>query len=152
MLRASITLTVHGDAELRFPYSPDFIADLKGHIPLHGRRWTPEGKFWWIGAAYVDLAARLAEGYFAVDHIDAPRADQQRAYTAPPPPRPLHPDPFATLHLLPSAPPELIEAAARTLAKLHHPDLRPPAEQALATLAMARINRAVEDLRRRGVA
>lgn len=152
MSRASITLTAHGDAELRFPYSPDFIEDLKGHIPLHGRRWTPEGKFWWIEAAYVNLAARLAEGYFEVDHIDAPRAGQQRAYTAPPPPRPLHPDPYATLHLLSSAPPELIEAAARALAKLHHPDLKPAHEKARATATMARINRAAEDLRRRGVA
>ncbi len=153
MQRASITLTAHGDAELRFPYSPDFIEDLKGHIPLHGRRWTPEGKFWWIGSAYVNLAARLAAGYFEVDPIDAPGAGRQRAYTAPPPPRPLHPDPHATLHLLPSAPPELIEAAARALAKVHHPDLKPEAEKARATLAMAKINRAVEELRRqRGAA
>ncbi len=151
MLRASLTLTTLGDAELRFPYRPDFIEELKRHIPLHGRRWTPEGKFWWIGSAYVNLAARLAAGYFEVDHIDAPRAGQ-RAYTAPPPPRPLHPDPYVTLHLLPSAPPELVEAAARTLAKLYHPDLKPAAEQTRATATMAKINRAVEDLRRRGVA
>lgn len=152
MLRASLTLTAHGDAEIRFPYSPDFIEDLKRHIPLHGRRWTPEGKFWWIGSAYVNLAARLAAGYFEVDHIAAHRAGQ-RAYTAPPPPpRPLHPDPYVTLHLLPSAPPELVEAATRTLAKLHHPDLKPATEKALATATMAKINRAAEDLRRRGVA
>lgn len=152
MHRATITLTLDGDGELRFPFCPDFIEDLKRQIPAHSRRWTPAGKFWWIEAAYVNLAARIAAGYFEVDRIDAPRADQQRADTAPPPPRPLHPDPYATLHLLPSAPPELIEAAARTLAKLFHPDLKPEHEQALATATMARINRAAEDLRRRGVA
>ena len=30
---------------------------------------------------------------------------------------------FATLHLLPSAPPELVQAAHRTLVKIHHPDV-----------------------------
>ncbi len=155
MQQATITLTALGDAHLRFPFSQELVDELKAQIPAHCRAWTPQTKTWFIAAAYVNLAARLAAGYFDVEHIDAPRS-QHRASSAPPPPpppRPLHPDPFATLHLLPSAPRELIEAAARTLAKLHHPDLRPPAEQALATLAMARINRAVEDLRRvRGVA
>ena len=153
MRQATITLTELGDAHLRFPFSQELVADLKRQIPAHCRAWTPEAKYWWIASGYVNLAARLAEGYFDVEHIDAPRAQQQSYYTPPPPPRPLHPDPFATLHLLPSAPPELIEAAARSLAKLHHPDLRPEHEKALATAKMAQINRAVEDLRRRrGVA
>ncbi|MDB5478829.1 MAG: hypothetical protein JWM96_1324 [Alphaproteobacteria bacterium] len=151
MRQATITLTALGDAHLRFPFSQELVDDLKAQIPAHCRAWTPQTKTWWIAASFVNLAARLAEGYFDVEHIDAPQA-RQRAYTAPPP-RPLHPDPFATLHLLPSAPPELIEAAARSLAKLFHPDLKPEHEKALATAKMAQINRAVEDLRRRrGVA
>jgi hypothetical protein len=153
MQQATITLTELGDAHLRFPYSPLLVDDLKRQIPKSCRAWTPEAKYWWIEAPYVNLAARLAEGYFDVEYIDAPQAQQHTSSAAPPPPRPLHPDPFATLHLLPSAPPELIEAAARTLAKIHHPDLRPEHEKALATATMARINRAAEDLRRRrGVA
>lgn len=149
MQQATITLTALGDAHLRFPYSPELVADLKRQIPAHCRAWTPVGKYWFIASGYVNLAARLAEGYFDVEHIDAP-TPQQRSHSSPPPlPRPLHPDPFATLHLLPSAPPELIEAAARALAKLHHPDLRPEHEKTLATAKMAQINRAVEDLRRR---
>jgi len=151
MHQATITLTERGDAHLRFSFSQGLVDELKAQIPAHCRAWTPQTKTWFIAAAYVNLAVRLAAGYFDVEHIDAPRP-QHRASDAPPP-RPLHPDPFATLHLLPSAPPELIEAAYRTLVKLNHPDVRPAHEQALATITMARINRAVEDLRRvRGVA
>lgn len=146
---ASITLTEFGDAHLRFPFSQDLVADLKRQIPTHCRAWTPELKYWWIESDYVNLAARLAESYFDVEYIDAPRPQQHTSSAPPPPPRPLHLDPYETLHLLPSAPPELIEAAARALAKLHHPDLRPEHEKALATMTMARINRAAEDLRRR---
>ncbi len=153
MQQATITLTEHGDARLRFPFCQGLVDELKAQIPAHCRAWTPQTKTWFIAAPYVNRAARLAEGYFDVEYIDAPQAQQDTSSAAPPPPRPLHPDPYATLHLLPSAPPELIEAAARALAKIHHPDLRPEHEKALATATMARINRAAEDLcRRRGVA
>ena len=153
MQRATFTLSSNGDGNLRFPYNPDLVEELKLHIPKPCRKWSPEAKVWWIAAEYVNLASRLAEGYFDVDHIDAPGSHQQsRAAPPPPPPRPLHADPYEVLHLRSSAPPELVAAAARTLAKIHHPDLKPEHEKALATTAMARINRAVEDLRRRGVA
>jgi len=41
--------------------------------------------------------------------------------STPPPLRKTDPS-YATLHLLPSAPPELVDAAYRCLARLHHPD------------------------------
>ena len=148
MQRATFTLTELGDALLRFPFNQDLVIDLKAQIPIHDRRWTPEGKFWWIAADYVNLAAHLAENYFEVDFIDASEP-RQHSRTTPPPPRPLHADPYEVLHLRPSAPPELVAAAARALAKLCHPDLKPEHEKAVATAAMARINRAAEDLRRR---
>jgi hypothetical protein len=148
MQRATMTFTPEGDGHLRFPYAahgPLLVADLKRQIPPHGRAWNPEGKYWWIAAGYVNLAVRITEGYFYdLDCEDAPRHR-----SAPPPPRPLHADPYEVLHLRPTAPPEVIEAAARALAKLHHPDLRPEHEKAFATTTMARINRAAEDLRRR---
>ncbi len=154
MPRASITLTDLDDGHLRFPYSAGLVANLKSQIPSHARAWTPEGRYWWVEAAYINLAVRLAQLYFPdLDCREDPTA-QQQAHSAPGrPPRPLHPDPYTTLHFLPSAPLELIEAAARALAKLHHPDLKPDHEKALATATMARINRAIEDLRRaRGAA
>lgn len=149
MQNATIALTGTGDGNLRFPYSPDLVEELKLQIPKHCRAWSPEAKVWWIAAAYVNLAARLAEGYFEVDFIDAPRPHQRASSAPPPPTRPLHADPYEVLHLHPTAPPELVAAAARALAKIHHPDLKPAHEKAVATVAMARINRAAEDLLRK---
>jgi hypothetical protein len=48
---------------------------------------------------------------------------------------------FATLHLLPTAPPELVQAAHRTLVKVHHPDVGGD------TQVMTRINLAVQKIR-----
>jgi hypothetical protein len=49
---------------------------------------------------------------------------------------------FATLHLLPTAPPELVQAAHRTLVKIHHPDVAGGDGQ-----TMVRINLALERIR-----
>ncbi len=46
--------------------------------------------------------------------------------------------PFTTLHLLPSAPPELVKAAYKTLAKIYHPDVQGDSAK------MIEINRAFE--------
>lgn len=48
--------------------------------------------------------------------------------------------PYTVLHLLPTAPPELVKASYRTLASLHHPD------KGGDTAIMAKINEAYEDL------
>jgi len=53
---------------------------------------------------------------------------------------------YARLHLLPSAPPELVTAAYRTLTTLHHPD------HGGDTSAMIAINQAVATLRTRRTA
>jgi len=155
MPRASITLTDLGDGHLRFPYSADLVADLKSHIPTHARAWTPEAKYWWIEATYVDLAARLARRYFPdLDYRDSPDRHRDARRPPPPPPRPTPPaDPFAILHLLPTAPLELVEAAGRTLAKMCHPDVQPPEQRLIATHQMQQINEALDRVRRlRGVA
>lgn len=52
------------------------------------------------------------------------------------------PDPFELLHVTPDAPPEVIAAAFRALAKLYHPDRNGQ----LATSRMAAINAAYERL------
>ena len=49
---------------------------------------------------------------------------------------------FAALHLLPSAPPELVQAAHRTLVKIHHPDVAGGDGQ-----RMVQINLALERIR-----
>ncbi len=54
----------------------------------------------------------------------------------------MQPDPFDVLHITPDAPPEVISAAYRALAKLYHPDRKGQ----LATSRMAAINAAFERL------
>jgi curved DNA-binding protein CbpA len=50
-------------------------------------------------------------------------------------------DPYIVLHLRPTAPPELVNAAHKVLAKLNHPDAGGD------TITMQRINSAVESIR-----
>ncbi len=153
MPRATATLRPNGDVELRFPFDPLFVERLKA-LPPHARKWCPELRCWWVASPYVDRAAHLFEMFFPDgEFVDAPgfraRASDQRV---PPPPRPPD-DPYRVLHLLPSAPLDLVEAAGRTLAKLYHPDKRPEGERALATVEMQRINGALDRVRRlRGAA
>lgn len=82
------------------------------------------------------------------DHDDPP---------PPPPPPPPRDDPprwrfsgqdrhYATLHLLPSAPRQVVEAAYRALAKLHHPDLAPVERKEAATTTMQAVNEAYRAL------
>ncbi len=66
--------------------------------------------------------------------------DYEAEWTPPPPPRPKPVDPYTALHLLPSAPAELVKAAYRTLAQIHHPDRGGDTE------AMQRINDAYRRL------
>jgi hypothetical protein len=49
-------------------------------------------------------------------------ADPEAEWTPPPPPRPKPVDPYTALHLLPSAPPEVVKAVYKVLAMKHHPD------------------------------
>jgi DnaJ-class molecular chaperone len=54
-----------------------------------------------------------------------------------PPPQSIA-SPFQTLYLLPNAPPEVVKASYKALAKIHHPDARGNSEKMIA------INRAFE--------
>ncbi len=115
------------------------LAVVKG-LPPEQRRWLPNLRCWWVGSdAAMTLIDRfpplweyLADRVNADDHYqgqERQRRENQRT-------GPLHRqasdwgmsvpahvrDAFALLHLTPSAPPELVAAARRVLARLHHPD------------------------------
>ena len=125
-----------GAVTLTFPYDAYLVDALKVAIPGHARAYDPAAKSWTITPAYAHVAARLMHDVFPdVETVGA---------TNPPPfdhGRPARDDPWATLHLLPSAPPELVSAAHRCLAKLTHPDVGGD------TALMQRINGAVESIR-----
>jgi hypothetical protein len=114
--RATCRLTAFGEAVLSFPYSAAMVAALKAAIPYRFRDWDPVGKTWTIDPAYVDVAMEMLLEHF-VD-AETPR----RGRTRPTPAAPPAGNPFAVLHLLPSAPREVIDASFRALAKSCHPD------------------------------
>jgi hypothetical protein len=137
------------EVELSTPYNADFVAALKGAIPARHRRWDPESKAWSVfgnSRQWADHAVALLLDYFPNAHI-AERPERTPGPWQACPPHALATDPdFAALHLLPSAPPALVVAAYKILAKYCHPDRGGTEEQ------MRSLNLAMDHLRQRGAA
>jgi len=125
-----------GAAVLTFPFDRWLVDALKAEIPGHARTYDSTAKSWTIMAAYAHVAARLMHDVFP---------DVEIVGAATPPPfdhgRPTGGDPYVVLHLRPTAPPELVSAAHKVLARLYHPDAGG------STVVMQRINGAVEQIR-----
>ncbi len=144
----------NGAVWITFPYAAEFITVLKDRIPAGCREWHPDRKAWWIHALYAARAIDLMRDWWPSVEVIRPGqhagAENTRRYWTPPPP-PSPPPPreaaYRTLHLLPSAPPELVEAAGRALARIYHPDLKPEHERLMATARMAAVNNALDTLR-----
>lgn len=97
----------------------EVIQGLKDCVDPAYRRWQPSAKSWRI----------LPEGQLLVmDWLNVCRSrfsaqvswSKQRGEVWRPPAQKV--DPFSVLHLLPTAPPEVVKAAYKALAQLHHPD------------------------------
>ncbi len=109
-----------GSVTLWFPYNPALVQRIKG-IPIRYRRYDPDDDHsWQVWSPYVDSALRA----FFDFHMGAPGYDEEppRSYTKP------HAwqgsgDPYAILHLQPTAPRSVVDAAYRALAKENHPDI-----------------------------
>lgn len=102
----------NGDLELHFPYDYLLVDALKTEFPSYARRYNPDDKTWTVSQPYVAHAESLLRWRFPEARIERPDTDGR-----------FRPEqPFAVLHLLPTAPPELIDGAYRILARLHHPD------------------------------
>lgn len=114
------------------------IRKLKDAVPSDRRSYDPEAREWRINTkARKDFRVWLAfmtTVYGA--SIEFPYVDDI-------PPQKSHypPDAFAVLHLLPSAPPEVIKASYRALSHLFHPD-----KASGDTAAMQRINDAYRQI------
>ena len=125
-----------GAVILTFPFDRWLVDALKAEIPGHARTYDPTAKSWTITPAYAHVASQLMHDVFP---------DVEIVGAATPPPfdrgRPSSDDPWTILHLRPTAPPELVTAAHRCLAKLHHPDAGGN------TATMQAINHAVESIR-----
>jgi len=125
-----------GAVILTFPFDAWLVESLKAEIPGHARTYDPVAKSWTVAPAYAGIAIRLmCQAFVDVEIIDAAagptfdRGENPREAA------------LVVLHLLPTAPPELVTAAHRCLAKLHHPDAGG------STAVMQRINSAVESIR-----
>jgi hypothetical protein len=121
MHTAVVHFSESGSCYISTPYDANFVADLKSAIPPFAREWTASGKKWRIAPDWADVAIKVTRRYFAVVETGKEHAHSQappccdRAHYAPE-------SDYTKLHLLPSAPDEVIKAAYRALAMLYHPD------------------------------
>lgn len=120
--RKAPKITPRWDGWLLFdvPYDPDWVEVIK-EIPLKHREWDAAKKRWAISPSYAAEIRDWTLRFFGAEGSKASSSTKKRA-TA---------DPFAVLHLLPSAPAELVDSAYRCLAKLAHPDRGGTHEQML---------------------
>lgn len=116
------------------PYRAGFVTALKEKIPKEYRRWEPDEKVWVISYAYEAQIVALCSTYFD----DIAYYGKKKYATA------IQSSPaYQTLHLLPSAPKEVIIATYRALSRLYHPDVNKAPN---ATEKMKRINVAFEEI------
>ena len=103
------------------------IDALKNFVsPVYGR-YEPATRKWVVGEPATEsfrhwLSYARATFGAQVQWIGETYEDPEAEWTPPKPERPKASDPYVTLHLLPSAPPEVVKAAYKALAVLNHPD------------------------------
>jgi hypothetical protein len=102
------------------------VSTLKEFIHAYSRSYEPTTRKWcidedaydqlfqWLDYAHAELGARV-EWQTSSDR-------KREKPPEPPPAKPKASDPYTALHLLPSAPPEVIKAVYKVLAMKHHPD------------------------------
>jgi hypothetical protein len=139
MTAARMTRTAGGRSyRVEFPFDRDVVDSIKSIVPAHSRQYDPDEKCWYISPAYRDVIQEVLEAVF----IDVEMDSERTTYTPPPSDRAPRTE-YTVLHLLPSAPPELVESAYRCLSLLHHPDAGGT------TSTMQELNAAVATIRRR---
>ena len=122
-------------ADVTFPYDAFVVAELKRVVPAWLRSYDPDSRTWMVDGRYVHLVYHVLAQVFGAVDIEGSRtgtSDHRQSASG---------DSYQVLHLLPSAPPELVSAAHRCLAKLNHPDAGG------STATMQAINSAVESIR-----
>jgi len=99
------------------------VSTLKSFIPAPLRGYTPATRQWFIDE---DATNQMRRWLSYVETMIGARVEWQGPFDCEeewtPPAKPKVVDPYTALHLLPSAPPEVVKAAYRALAVLNHPD------------------------------
>ena len=108
------------------PYKESFIDAFKREIPHEYRCWEKGHKMWRVSPEYAFEVQNLLTFYYGgfqtvrpAELGLEPEAGHRRAAPAP---EQQKRSPYEVLHLRESAPPELVRAAYKCLALLHHPD------------------------------
>jgi hypothetical protein len=109
------------------PYDPAFNARLKAALPAPQRWWEPERRMWAIASGrYKQLVALIEEEYGAASYqlfFSAAHVDRLLETLTGQSPPAKQAEWYKTLFLQPGAPPALVDAVYRQLAKLYHPDV-----------------------------
>lgn len=116
-MSARVVYLSTGAARCTFPYSAGLVAAIKELVPAAYRRYDPDDHSWTIEPPYgprVSLVIMEVYPDVEVEHGTTWRSPETSPVVIDPE--------YRVLHLLPTAPPELVETAYRTLARLHHPD------------------------------
>jgi hypothetical protein len=138
-MAAQVEYLPDGSAAVSFTYRRQVVDLLKTHIPADCRAYDPDLKIWYVAAPWCNVAKDILMNAFGDVDVSNHRPSPAS------PIRQLDPV-FAELHLLPSAPPYVVRAVYREMAKAHHPD------RGGATVNMQRVNLAFEQLKARGAA
>jgi hypothetical protein len=136
MTTARMTRIWDGSYRVTFPFDRDVVEGIKNIVPVHSRTYDPDEKAWYISPAYRDVIQELLEAVFIDVEMDSERT------TSPPPSDRAPRTEYTVLHLLPSAPPELVESAYKCLSRMYHPDAGGT------TTTMQELNSAVATIRR----
>jgi len=115
------------------------IEELKSRIPARERSYSPSTKEWLIDARSRDALETWLDDARALFGAQVEWQPTKHEHTRAKPRN--ETNAHAVLHLLPSAPPEVVRAAYKALAMKHHPDHGGDTE------AMQRLNEAYERLR-----
>ena len=130
---------------LSFPYDKGLIHRLKAEIPPPCRTFDERTKTWTVFQPHVMAAVGIVYDYFPdliIEDGTGSRASWRSSTRSTKKDTRTDPD-YAALHLLPTAPDPLVDAAYRCLARLHHPDAGGD------TTAMQQLNAAHEAIRAR---
>jgi hypothetical protein len=117
------------------------IETLKRTVSPNLREYEPDTKQWFVADAARTQLDRWLGHLFVTHGVEAEWLTSDDEYErARKPHTSAKADPFAALHLLPSAPMEVVRAAYKALAMKHHPDLGGD------TQAMQRLNQAYKQI------
>jgi hypothetical protein len=116
--RARCHITAFDELECTIPFHRGLVEEWKDAIPFRSRSYDPDSKAWRFWSGYQELAMALLVKHMPDAELPSRARSHAKSQT-----RHAGSDHFQVLYLLPSAPPELIDAAFRCLAKIHHPDV-----------------------------